>query len=157
MEYKVLVDADACPVINQTIKICQKYKVPCLLVCDDSHFMQKDGAETITVSKGADSVDFALVNRVKSGDIVITQDYGLAAMSLSKGATVLHQDGFEYDSSNIQGLLMQRHINAKIRRNSGRTKGPKKRSAEQDNAFLNSLETIVKEKSAKEGVSWDIN
>ena len=81
---KVLIDADACPVTNIAINLCRAYSVACVLFCDTAHIMHREGAETVVVDKGADSVDFALVNRVDSGDIVITQDYGLASMCLGR-------------------------------------------------------------------------
>ena len=82
----VLIDADGCPVVDLTIRICHAHSVPVLILCDTAHRIKRDGAETIVFDKGADSVDFALVNRVCPGDVVITQDYGLAAMRLSRRA-----------------------------------------------------------------------
>ena len=82
----VLIDADGCPVVDLTIRICRAHSVPVLILCDTAHRIKRDGAETIVFDKGADSVDFALVNRVCPGDVVITQDYGLAAMRLSRRA-----------------------------------------------------------------------
>lgn len=106
---KVLIDADACPVVDIAIKLCVQYGVDCTLFCDTAHQMQRDGATTLVFDKGADSVDFALVNRVNPGDIVVTQDYGLASMCLAKQARILHQDGWEYTQYNIDALLFQRH------------------------------------------------
>lgn len=96
--------------------------------------------ETLTVSKGADSVDFALVNRVEPGDIAVTQDYGLAAMCLAKRALPLSQDGLLYTEENIGALLQSRYAAQKIRRSGGRLKGPKKRTSEQDAAFERTLQ-----------------
>ena len=108
---KVLIDADACPVTDIAISLCRKFQIPCVIFCDTAHEMHREGAETLVFDKGADSVDFALVNRVSSGDIVITQDYGLASMCLAKNAQVLHQDGWAYTEYNIQALLFQRLLN----------------------------------------------
>ena len=80
-------------------------------------------------------MDFALVNRTQPGDIVITQDYGLASMCLCRKVRVLHQDGWEYTLDNISGLMEQRHANKKHRLAGGRTKGPAKRTRQQDEAF----------------------
>ena len=132
---KVLIDADACPVVDIAVRLCKSHGVTCLLLCDTAHTMHRDGAETLVFDKGSDSVDFALVNRVSPGDIVITQDYGLASMCLAKGARVLHQDGWEYTAWNIDALLLQRHESRKYRLSGGRTKGPKKRTKEQDQSF----------------------
>ncbi len=93
---RILVDADGCPVVASTIALATAHKTECLLLCDTSHVFERNGAKTLTFSKGTDSVDFALVNLVQPGDIVVTQDYGLAAMCLARNAVVLNQDGMEY-------------------------------------------------------------
>lgn len=98
---KILIDADGCPVVDVTVRMAEESSMDCFIFCDTSHIFEKSGATTMTFSKGADSVDFALVNRVLPGDIVITQDYGLAAMCLSKNAIVINQDGMEYTAHNI--------------------------------------------------------
>jgi len=133
---KVLIDADACPVTDIAVREAVKRKINVLIFCDTSHTIYFDGAETIVVSKGADSADFAIVNKIESGDIVITQDYGLAAMCLSKKAYILNQDGKEYTDFNIGSLLTSRYENKKLRMAGKRTKGPKKRTSEQDMSFL---------------------
>lgn len=132
---KVLIDADGCPVVDIAVGLCRKYALPCLILCDTAHEFQRDGAETLVFDKGADSVDYALVSRVQPGDIVITQDYGLASMCLARSARVFHQDGWEYTSGNIDALLLARHESRKLRAAGGRPKGPKKRTPGQDAAF----------------------
>ena len=107
----ILIDADGCPVVDLTLQTAAKYNVPVLILCDTAHQIQRDGAQTLTFGKGADSVDFALVNRVCAGDLVITQDYGLASMCLARRARVLNQNGLEYTPENIDGLLFRRHEN----------------------------------------------
>ena len=139
----VLIDADACPVVNIAVNLCRQHQIPCILLCDTAHEIHRDGAQTLTFDKGSDSVDFALVNRVSAGDIVITQDYGLASMCLAKNARVLHQDGWEYTISNIDALLLARHESRKYRASGGRTKGPKKRTNEQDQAFLLTFQKML--------------
>ena len=140
---KVLIDADACPVVDIALRLCVKHNVHCLLLCDTAHVCYRDGAETLIFDKGADSVDFALVNRVSSGDIVITQDYGLASMCLAKSARVIHQDGWAYTEDNISGLMEQRHVAKKHRLAGGRTKGPSKRTKAQDEAFRNAFQQML--------------
>ena len=140
---KVLVDADACPVTDIAVSLCRQYSTPCFLLCDTAHEFHRDGAQTLIFDKGADSVDFALVNRVDAGDIVVTQDYGLASMCLAKGARVLHQDGWAYTKENIDALLFSRHKSGKYRRAGGRTKGPKKREKAQDDAFRDALQQML--------------
>lgn len=140
---QVLIDADGCPVVDIAIRLCQKYNTPCTLLCDTAHEFRREGAEILVFDKGADSVDFAIVNRVSAGDIVITQDYGLASMCLSRKARVLHQDGWEYTIYNIDALLLQRHESRKFRASGGRTKGPKKRTEVQNQAFAAALQTML--------------
>lgn len=140
---KVLIDADGCPVVDIAVGLCTQLHIPCLLLCDTAHQMQRSGAQTLVFDKGADSVDFALVNRVSPGDLVITQDYGLASMCLAREARVLHQDGWEYTEYNIQALLFQRAESRKFRAAGGRTKGPAKRKPEQDKAFAAAVQAIL--------------
>ena len=140
---KLLIDADGCPVVDIAVALCRKTGCRCILLCDTAHTMNREGAETLVFDKGADSVDFALVNRVQPGDIVVTQDYGLASMCLARGAQVLHQDGWEYTEYNIQALLFQRHESGKYRRAGGRVKGPRKRTLQQDKDFEAALQTLL--------------
>lgn len=139
----IYIDADGCPVVDITVQLARRYQIECVIICDTSHVFDKQGAKTITVSKGADSVDFALVNMPSSGDIVVTQDFGLAAMCLARGAFPINQDGVVYHDGNIGSLLESRHIAQKIRRAGGRLKGPRKRTVEQDARFSTQLEQLI--------------
>lgn len=140
---KVLIDADACPVVDIAVRLCKNHGISCLLLCDTAHTIHRDGAETLVFDKGSDSVDFALVNRTVPGDIVITQDYGLASMCLGRNVRILHQDGWEYTLGNISGLMEQRHAAKKHRMAGGRTKGPSKRTKAQDEAFEKALQQML--------------
>lgn len=142
---RVFVDADACPVVEITVRICRKTGVGCILLCDTAHEIECDGAQTLVFDKGADSVDFALVNRVSPGDIVVTQDYGLASMCLAKRAIVLHQDGWQYSQDNITALLFQRSESRRYRASGGRIKGPSKRTRQQDLNFEHSLNSLLQQ------------
>lgn len=140
---KILIDADACPVVDIAVGLCREFDVACLLICDTAHEINKEGAQTLVFDKGSDSVDYALANRVEAGDVVVTQDYGLAAMCLARGARVLHQDGWEYTQYNIDALLFQRHAARQYRAAGGRTEGPSKRKTAQDQAFSAALRKIL--------------
>lgn len=140
---KLLIDADGCPVVDIAIRLCKQWALPCLVLCDTAHEFHRDGAETLVFDKGADSVDYALVNRVLPGDIVVTQDYGLASMCLARKARVLHQDGWEYTLDNIDALLLVRHDSRKHRAAGNRMKGPKKRTPQQDEAFSQALSKLI--------------
>ncbi|KZE36859.1 hypothetical protein AV656_13840 [Bhargavaea cecembensis] len=140
---KVLVDADGCPVVDETIRTARKHGIPVTLLCDTAHEMHREGAETVIVSKGADAVDFLLVNRVSPGDIVVTQDYGLAAMVLAKAGRPIDQNGRMYTEDNIDSLLMSRYVSKKVREAGGRMKGPKKRKPEADYRFERNLNALL--------------
>ena len=133
---KILIDADGCPVVDLCIKAAKRHGVECLI-------FEREGARTVTVSKGADSVDFKTVNLLERGDIVVTQDYGLAAMCLARGARALNQNGLIYTSDNIDALLNSRYEAKKIRMAGGRTKGPQKRRPEQNEEFEKAIEKII--------------
>lgn len=140
---KILIDADGCPVVDLTVKLSKNHGCGCIIFCDTAHLIEREGAETVVVSKGADSADFALLNRVEKGDIVVTQDYGLAAMCLSKGAKVINQNGMVYNEQNIDGLLAARHVAKKVRNAGGRLKGPSKRTGAADEAFREALRALL--------------
>lgn len=142
---EVFIDADGCPVTDLALAIAKSHQIPCTILCDTAHQMQREGARTITVSKGADSVDFALVNLVKPVDIVVTQDYGLAAMCLSRNAIPIHQDGMIYTNDNIDSLLFFRAAAQRVRRSGGRLKGPARRTREQDRAFETAFFKLLQE------------
>ncbi len=140
---KIFIDADGCPVVDITVSVAKKHSLPCYIICDTAHEFSKDGAETIVVEKGADSVDFKLVNLVAAGDIVVTQDYGLAAMCLARKAVPLSQNGLVFTDKNIDELLFSRYVSKKIRNAGGRLKGPSKRTSEQDERFLQALKGLI--------------
>ena len=142
---KMFIDADGCPVVNETVALCKEFGKECIIICDTAHQIEKDGATTITVEKGADSADFRLVNMLSKGDVAVTQDYALAAMGLSRGARIVNQNGLEYTDKNIDSLLMQRFVAKKVRNAGGRLKGPSKRTKEQTEAFVRTLRKILEE------------
>ena len=136
---KIIIDADACPVVDITIKVAKERELECNIVCDNTHTIERDGATTIVVDKGADSADCRIANITEKGDVVVTQDYGLAALVLGKGGKALNQNGLIYTDSNIENLLFTRFIGKKERVAGNRTKGPKKRTSQNDADFLKAL------------------
>lgn len=136
---KIIIDADACLVVNIAVSTAKERDVECIIVCDNTHSIEKDGATTIVVDKGADSADCCIANLTEKGDVIVTQDYGLAALVLGKGGKALNQNGLIYTDSNIENLLFIRFIGKKERRAGNRTKGPKKRIVQNDAAFLKAL------------------
>lgn len=142
---QILVDADACPVKEIIVRIAKKNIIPVTMIIDTSHELYDGYSTIITVDKARDSVDIKLINLLKREDIVVTQDYGVAAMGLGKGAKVLNQNGLIYSDNNIDRLLFERHIGQKVRRAGGRTGSVKKRSKEDDDNFEKSLLKLIGE------------
>ena len=142
----IFVDADACPVVSIVENIAYKYSVPVTLLCDTNHVLESEYSEVIVVGAGADAVVYKLISICHKGDIVVSQDYGVAAMALGKGAYAIHQSGKWYTNDNIDQMLMERHLNKKARRASGKNhvKGPKKRTPEDDEHFSESFEKMIR-------------
>lgn len=143
---KIYVDADACPVVAQVEEAAKKEGIPVVLLCDTNHILTSSYSEVKVIGAGADAVDFALIGLCKKGDIVVTQDYGVAAMALGKGAYAIHQSGRRYTDENIDRLLMERHMAKSARRASKKNhlKGPKKRKEEDDSIFLEAFMKLLK-------------
>ena len=120
------IDADACPVVRITEQIAQKYDIPVTLLCDTNHVLISDYSEVVVVGAGEDAVDYNLIGICHRGDIVVSQDYGVAAMALGKGAYAIHQSGKWYTNENIDRMLMERHLNKKARKatHKNHVKGP---------------------------------
>lgn len=140
---RVLIDADGCPVVELAVRACHTFGAECLILCDTAHQIERAGVQTLVCDQGADSVDFTLVNLLRKGDLVITQDYGLASMCLARGARVVDQDGREYTSDNIDALLTFRHAAGQFRRAGGRLRRLAKRSNAQNSAFSTNFSRIL--------------
>lgn len=141
----IWIDADACPVVGIVERIAEKYDIPVTLLCDTNHVLESAYSEVIMVGAGADAVDYKLISLCHKGDIVVSQDYGVAAMALGKGAYAIHQSGKWYTNDNIDRMLMERHLNKKARRVSSKNhmKGPRKRILEDDEHFRESFEKMI--------------
>ncbi len=143
---QIFVDADACPVVHIVEEVAQKYGVAVTLLCDTNHVLRSEYSKVIVVGAGADAVDYKLISICHRGDIVVSQDYGVAAMALGKGAYAIHQSGKWYTDDNIDQMLMERHLRKKARRSSSKNhlKGPRKRTEEDDNRFMESFEKLIR-------------
>lgn len=143
--FTVYVDADACPVVRIIEKVSKDAGVPVELICDTNHEISSSYSRVRVVGAGADAVDFALVNLLKPGDVVVTQDYGVAALALVKKAHAIHQSGRIFSDDNIDGLLMDRHLAKKARMGKGKhhLKGPKKRTEEDDLRFESAFRNLL--------------
>ncbi|MDO3409179.1 YaiI/YqxD family protein [Saccharibacillus sp. CPCC 101409] len=137
---RILVDADACPVKEEVKRAARTANVPAVFVSSYDHMLrEQSGVQIVRVDPGKESADLYIVNHTKAGDVVVTQDYGLAALVLAKKAFALSERGAVYDAGNIEFLLDRRHISAKVRRGGGRTKGPRKFTAEDRAVFSEKL------------------
>ena len=143
----VYVDADACPVVKIIEDVSKSFNIPVVLLCDTNHILNSNYSEVIVIGAGSDAVDLALVNRCSANDIVVTQDYGVAALALGKGAYCIHQSGKIFTNDNIDGLLMDRHLAKKMRMSNSKhhIKGPKKRTKEDDIKFESSFRKLISE------------
>lgn len=137
------IDADGCPVVTLTAKVAENLSIELHVVKNISHHLELSYGKVHTVDHGADQVDFFIANHLRPNDLVITQDYGLAAMAIAKGAFALTQYGQLIDSQNIDYLLEKRHFHKEMRKNSGKYTKFKKRTAEDDRRYLDALNVIV--------------
>ena len=143
----IFVDADACPVTAIVEKIAKEYQIPVVLLCDTNHMLSSEYCTVKVIDAGRDAVDIALINLVKKDDIVVTQDYGVAAMALGRDAKAIHQSGRWYTNENIDRLLMERHIAKEARRKSSKNHlhGPKKRTDEDNKRFEESFRQLIEQ------------
>lgn len=142
---RIIVDADACPGRHIIEKAAKENRIDVIMYCDISHVITSDYSTVKYVDKGFQSVDVALTNAAKKYDIIVTQDYGVAAMALGKKAYAISPKGYIYDDSNIDKLLFERHISAKVRRSGGKTSSPKKRTKIDDERLYKNLIRLIKD------------
>jgi uncharacterized protein YaiI (UPF0178 family) len=147
---KILVDADACPVKQIIVQIAKQNHIPVIMLADTSHELNDGYSRIVIVDQHADSVDHALMKLLARDDIVVTQDFGLAAIVLGKGAQAINQNGFIFTDDNIDSLLMDRYLGQKNRRSGKRTKGPAKRTKKNDAQFEITLNHIITQALADE-------
>lgn len=140
---KVIIDADACPVIDITIEICTTYHLEVILVSDFNHDMNYEGVTCIQVAQKADSSDHKIFSIMKKGDIIITSDGGLANLVLGKQGIPISFSGFIYTLDNIDQILMERYLHAKARKAKQRFKNIPKRTDEDDKHFISSLIKMI--------------
>lgn len=146
---KILIDADASPVRNIVIDVAKKYEIKVIIVSNFNHRIVSDYAQVITVDEGRDVADHEIIKQTEKGDLVVTQDYGLASLILMKKADCLHQNGWFYTNENIDMLLMQRQISQKIRRSKQKNTHIPKRTKEDDLLFKEKLEKYIRHKVSR--------
>ena len=147
MSMRILIDADACPVVREAVDMARQRSLPVTLLCDEHHLLTSDYAQVRHISSGTDAVDIALMNLCRRGDIVLTQDYGVAAMALGRGAYAIHHTGKRYTDDNIDLMLMERHMAKKARRASGKhhLRGPAKFTQDDRSRFREAFSALLDE------------
>jgi uncharacterized protein YaiI (UPF0178 family) len=140
---KILVDADACPGRDIIEKVAKENNVKVIMYCDISHVISSNYSEVKYMDQGFQSVDMAVANEAKKYDIIVTQDFGVAAMVLGKKAYAISPKGYIYDNTNMDRLLFERHLSSKVRRGGGKTSNPKKRTSEDDERLYKNLLKLI--------------
>ncbi len=147
---RIIIDGDACP--QRVKEICEEaareFGIELIIVVDIDHYIVSD-YQVFVVEQGRESVDYKIVQIFKEDDILVTQDYGLSSLVLGKASAVIHTAGFFINKNNIDSLLQSRYISARIRKQGGKTKGPSKRTKEQDENFKKCLYKVLREKIGK--------
>jgi len=146
----LFVDADACPVTREAISIARSHGMSVVLVANTNQnfarYEGRPGIDTVTVGTGRDSADFAIIERLHGDDIVLTQDIGLAAMALGRGAGAISPRGRVFHQSTIDIEMEVRHAEQKHRRSGGRTGGPSKFTDEDREHFSDSFERLIRDR-----------
>ncbi len=140
---RIIIDADACPIVKDIVSLGEKHQLPVLICHDFAHEIQSDYAKVVLCDTGYQSTDQYIVNELTTNDVVITQDYGVAAVCLIKGSYVVHPLGFCFKNQTIDEMLAMRHEHTKMRLQKVRVKGPKKRTKENDEKLLETIEKII--------------
>ena len=142
---RIIVDGDSCPGKTIVEKVAKEHNIEVIIYCDINHVINSEYSTVIYVDSGFQTVDMKIANIANKNDIIITQDFGVAAMVLSKDAFALSPKGNIYSSENIDRLLFERHISQKVRKSGGKTKNAKKRNAEDDKRLEYNLKRLIKE------------
>ncbi len=142
---RIIVDGDACPGKDIIENAAKKYNLEVIIYCDINHVIGSSYSKVVYMDSGFQSVDIAVANETLPGDIVVTQDYGVAAMCLGKKAFAISPKGNIYNNENIDRLLFERHLSAKIRRGGGKTASHKKRDTGDDERLYNNLIKLINE------------
>lgn len=141
---RIIIDGDSCPVIGLTESIAKTFNLKLILFCDYNHDIELEYGKVIKVDQSYQSVDIKIINYTENDDIIVTNDYGLASLVLSKNAYAINPKGHIYNEKNINYLLMKRHLNKKIRKAGGKHPTPKKRTEKDNIRFENRLKILIK-------------
>lgn len=142
---KILVDADACPVKDEIVQCSKLFNLTLIMFVDVNHRLDKYDVQVVTVDQGSDSVDLALINAMSPGDLIVSQDYGVASLALAKRGHVIHPSGMIINEGNIDQLMFERHINREIRKNKSRGTKHKKRTMDDNIRFSEQIKRYIEQ------------
>ena len=145
---KIFLDADGSPVRKEVVKVAKAYNIELIMISNVNHDIQESYGKVIQVDQGIDSADYKILSMASSHDLIITQDYGLASLALSKKAYAMHQDGWFFNENNIDTLLSQRALAQKARISKVRLKGNKKRDPSQNKIFEDALKAFIEKRQS---------
>ena len=140
---KILVDGDGCPSKNIIEGVAREYNLEVVIYCDLNHYIKSEYSKIVVVDSGFQNVDIYLINNTNLGDLVITQDYGVAAMALGKKALAINPKGFIYNNENIDRLLFERHMSQKARKAGKKTGTHKKRTSADEERLEKTLKKLI--------------
>lgn len=147
---RIIVDGDSCPVMKIIEDISTEFNIKAILFCSYCHVPnEKLNMEYFIVDSAPQAADLAIINYINDQDIIVTQDYGLASIVLSKGAKAISPSGNIYKNEEIDILLYNRYLNSEIRRTGGRIKGPRKRKESDNMKFKKGLIKLIKQLSGQ--------
>lgn len=148
---KILVDGDSCPVKEAIVSIAEEKDIEVVFVVSTASYFDRGwNVKKIMVDSLPQAVDIAIINRVEAGDVVVTQDYGLASLVLGKMGKAISPRGHLFTHANIDRLIQQRHIHYEARKAGVRLKGPKKSSGKDKTRFYKNFQRLLDE-CLKEG------
>ena len=142
---RIIVDGDACPGRSIIEDLGKEHGLEVIIYCDMNHVLTSDYSQIKYMDSGFQSVDMAVANEAKVNDIVVTQDYGVAAMALGKRAYAISPKGHIYDNENMDRLLFERHISQRVRKGGGKTSNPRKRTKDDDDRLHENLFKLILE------------
>lgn len=146
MHARIVVDGDSCPVKTEIAETARRFGIKVLMVSSYDHVLREsEGVEVVQVDRSQQSADLYIANHIASGDIVVTQDYGLAALALAKSCKTMSPRGDIYHPGNIDYLLERRHHQAKARRGGRHSKGPKPFTDEDRTHFTEVLLKLLRD------------
>lgn len=149
---EIWIDADACPVKDETLRVAARHKLKTWLVSDGGIRPNPDPmVETVFVTGGPDAADDWIAERIAAADICVTNDIPLASRCLERGALALKPNGEPFSEHSIGMALAQRELMQTLRETGAVTGGPRPFSKNDRSAFLNRLETMVQAAKRKAG------